>query len=110
MKYEDMMKVLEHIQAYVPSKETERELIIPNQHGPDSVLKFADRKHEMKIVGRGQLTAARIRGSQRIQGNSDKSEERFDGLLPVSGDWHGSVCLMEVRILNLEYISITTYF
>ena len=42
----------------------------------------------MTLVGGDQLTVARIRGTQKIRGNSETSEQRFDGLLPVVVDWH----------------------
>lgn len=51
----------------------------------------------MTLVGGDQLTVARIRGAQKIRGNSEKSEDRFDGLLPVAEDWHTKMCFMEVR-------------
>lgn len=97
MDYEDMIKALEHIQGYAPSKEIERELLIPSRTGPDTVMKLEDRQYVMTLVGGDQLTVARIRGAQ---GNSDKSEERFDGLLPVAEDWHAKMCFMEVRLTS----------
>ena len=45
------------------------------------------------------MTVARIRGAQMIRGNSETSEERFEGLLPVAEDWHAKMCFLEVRIM-----------
>ena len=97
MYYEDMIKALEHIQHYAPSKEVERELMVPSQTGLETV-KLKEKKFSTTIVGGDQLTVSRIRGSQRIRGNSDTSEQRLDGLLPVSEDWHAKMCFMEVRL------------
>ena len=103
MKYEEIIQALEHIQQYSPSKEVERELVIPNQTGRDTVIKLKDKQYTMTLVGGDQLTVARIRGSQRIRGNSDTSEERLDGLLPVAEDWHAKMCFMEVRLIVTSY-------
>lgn len=104
MYYEDMIKALEHIQRYVPSKDVEQELIVPSQTGQETV-KFVEKKHRTMIVSGDQLNVSRIRGSQRIRGNSDTSEQRLDGLLPVSDDWHSKMCFMEVR---LKFICVYT--
>jgi L1 cell adhesion molecule like protein len=96
-----MIKTLEHIQRYAPSKEVERELTIPTHTGQETV-KLKEKKYSTTIVGGDQLTVSRIRGSQRVRGNSDTSEERLDGLLPVSEDWHAKMCFMEVR-LNFSF-------
>ena len=37
-----------------------------------------------------------MRGAQKICGNSETSEDRFDGVLPVADDWHAKLCFMEV--------------
>ena len=98
VNYEDMIKVLEKMHTYVPSKDVEREFKIPNEEGPDSSIKVNDKKFTTLLVGGDQLTVARIHGVQMIRGNSVTSEERFEGLLPVAEDWHAKVCLLEVRI------------
>ena len=95
---EDMIKALEHIQQYAPSKEVEQELIFPHQTGQETVVKFVEKKYQTTIVSGDQLTVSRIRGSQKIRGNSDTSEQRLDRLLPVSDDWHSKMCFMEVRL------------
>lgn len=96
IKYEDMIKCLEDIQVYVPSKEVEREVTIPNKTGPDTIMKIRDQQHMMTLVGGDQVTVARIRGAQRIRGNSETSQQRLDGILPVPEDWHAKMCFLEV--------------
>ena len=98
MYYEDMIKALEHIQQYIPSKEVEQELIVPSQAGQETVVKFVEKKYATTVVSGDQLTVSRICGSQRIRGNSDTSEQRLDGFLPVSDDWHAKMYFMEVRL------------
>ena len=70
---------------------------MPNPGGQSSVLKVEDDQLVTTVVGGDYLTAARMRGAQRIRGNSETSVDRFDGLLPVAEDWHAKVCLLEVR-------------
>ena len=92
-----MIQVLEKVHVYVPSKDVEKEIPILDEAGSESVIKVSDKAFSTTIVGGDQLTVARIRGAQRIRGNSEKSEQRFDGLLPVPEDWHGKMCLLEVK-------------
>ena len=46
IKYEGMIKCLEDIQVYVPSREVEREVTIPNKTGPDTIMKIRDPQHD----------------------------------------------------------------
>ena len=78
--------------------------MVPSQTGQETV-KLKEKKFSTTIVGGDQLTVSRIRGSQRIRGNSDTSEQRLDGLLPVSEDWHAKMCFMEVR-LTFIHVSV----
>jgi L1 cell adhesion molecule like protein len=96
IEYQDMMKILEHIQTYSPSKQVEREFAVPGKTGEEATISIKDKQYAMTLVGGDQLTVARMRGAQRIRGNSENSEERFDGVLPVAEDWHAKICFMEV--------------
>ena len=58
MKYEEIIQVLEHIQRYSPFKEVERELVVPNPTGQDTVIKIKDKQYAMTLVGGDQLTVA----------------------------------------------------
>ena len=93
-----MIQVLEKIYVYVPSTDVEREFKIPNEGGSESATKVDDKKFTMLLVGGDQLTVARICGVQMICGNSETSEQQFEGLLPVAEDWHAKMCFLEVRI------------
>lgn len=104
ISYEDMIKVLEKVHVYVPSKDMERRVTVPNKEGPASVITIDDKKFSTLLVGGDQLTVARIRGAQMIRGNSETSEQRFDGLLPVAEDWHAKLCFLEVRIIIVQHM------
>ena len=96
MEYQDTMKILEHVQAYSPSKEVERKFAVPGKTGPEATITIKDKQYAMTLIGGDQLTVARMRGAQKIRGNSETSEERFDGVLPIAEDWHAKMCFMEV--------------
>ena len=54
------------------------------------------------MFGGDQLTAARARGSQEARLNSDTCLGRLQGLKPMAEDWHTSVILLIVCVLNYE--------
>ena len=97
INYEDVIKVLEIVQGYAPSIDVERELVVPDQSDGATTIRLEDKQYAVSLVGGDQLTVARIRGAQKIRGNSETSEQRFGGLLPVAEDWHAKMCLLEVR-------------
>ena len=76
-----MMKIMENVQGYLPTTKITRELEVPNTGGQNRVLKMED---DQSLIGGDQLTVARMRGAQRIRGNSEKSAERFDGFVANS--------------------------
>ena len=45
------------------------------------------------IPGGDQLTAARVRSSQKVRCNSHRGCDRLEGLVPVVEDWHAKGCL-----------------
>ena len=97
------MKILEHFQTYSPSKEVEREFAVSGKTGPEATITIKDKQYAMTLIGGDQLTVARMRGAQRIRGNSETSEERFDGVLPVAEDWHAKMCFMEVANVTIDF-------
>ena len=68
---------------YVPSKDVQKKIAFTDEKGSECVIKIDDKDLTTTLVGGNQLTVARIRGAQRIRSNSETSEQRFDGLLPV---------------------------
>ena len=107
VSYEDIIKVLEKAHGYVPAKDVERKLTVPNEEGPASEIKLDDKKFTTLLIGGDQLTVARIRGAQLIRGNSETSEQCFAGLLPVTEDWHAKMCFLEVRLIIIDTTSTT---
>ncbi len=65
----------------IPGSDLEREKIFPT------------------LVGGDLLSTVRARGALYIRGGSELEEDRSKGILPVSEDWHGKVCFMEVTII-----------
>lgn len=92
--YEDMIQILTHAQKYVPSKTVKRNLVLPSKN----TISYEEEHYAVTLIGGDQLTVARARGAQRIRSNSTKSEDRLDGLLPVTEDWHAKMCLLQVSI------------
>ena len=85
--YEGMIRILEELQKYIPSK-----LIDIQEKIPGSDL-TEEKTFVTTLVGGDYLSAVRARGAMLIRGNS---ELQLKGFLPVSVDWHAKVCLMEV--------------
>ena len=92
-----MIKVLEVVQGYAPLIDVKKGFVVPDQSGDATTIRLEDKEYAVTLVGGDQLTVARIRGAQKIHGNSETSEQRCDGLLPVAEDWHAKMCLLEVR-------------
>ncbi len=55
------------------------------------------------------MTAARARGSQRIQSNSERGKDRLEGLQPVVEDWHAKACLLGVCVLLCMWCTVSTF-
>ena len=70
--------------------------MVPEQSGGTTTSRLEDKQYAVTLVEGDQLTVARIRGVQKIRGNSETSKQQFDGLLPVAEDRHAKICLLEV--------------
>lgn len=92
-----MIEILLHLHKYVPSKTVNRVVFLPDG---EEVMNYTEQKYSITLLGGDQLTAARARGAQRIRSNSLKSEDRLEGILPVSEDWHTKMCLLQVNIAS----------
>ena len=71
-------------------------LLFPRRPFQVIMKKWMDKFHQI-LFGGDQLTVARARGSQRIRKNSERGNERLEGLTPVCEDWHTKLCLLGVR-------------
>ena len=83
----------------------EREFTVPGKTGPEATVTIKDKQYATILIGGDQLTVARMRRAQRIRINSENSEERFDGVLPVAEDWHAKMWFMEVMnvFIHVQY-------
>jgi len=86
-KGEDMIKILQHLQRYVPAKVIESE-------GPTHVL-----QHRL-LFGGDQITVARTRGAQTAMCSELNEADRLEGFIPVIQDWHAKVVLLRVSKLS----------
>ncbi len=92
--YEGMTAILDWIHKYIPAKCVDTKDKIPG----------SDLEREKifipTLVGGDLLSTVRARGALYIRGGSELEEDRLKGILPVSEDWHGKVCFMEVTIIT----------
>ena len=92
-KGDDMIKILQHLQRYVPAKEIEEDFYIPSEQ--TSVKRPIVLQHKL-LLGDDQLTVARTRGAQMAMCNAKTAEKRLEGFIPTIQDWHTKVVLTEV--------------
>ena len=92
-KIDEMIKILQHIQKYVPTVVQEDNIFIPSQ--VHYVQKVNTLQHKI-LFGGDQLTFAHVRGAQIAMSNASNSVKRLQGLIPVIQDWHIEVILTEV--------------
>lgn len=84
----------------MPTISSEKKCVVPISD--EEVTIFEDRFHRV-LMGGYQLTAARVRSSQRIMRNSERGLERLDGLSAVVEDWHTKQCLMQVITCHVSF-------
>ena len=86
-KRDDMVEIMAHQHQYVPSVTYLEHFSIQGMgvsvQVPCAIL------HKI-LFGGDQLTAARAQGAQRIRINSVSPQEKLEGLIPCSEDWHTS--------------------
>ena len=96
----DMVDILDALHKYVPGSINSQtiDVDIPGGRGIKSVDVQVHHFTHILISG-DQLTAARIRSSQRVLSNSESKDEGLEGLIPVIDDWHTKMCFMKVSRL-----------
>jgi len=95
------MKVL---QRYVPKQKYN-----VTYHLAEEFVAQEDCYHHI-LFGGDQLTVCRARGVQSARFHEDESEERFEGLLPVTEDWHARMTLMRVSLKYYLGYDLMIYF
>ena len=74
-------------------------------HLPEEFVRTEDCYHCILFVG-DQLTVCRSHGAQTARCNDDVAEKHFEGLIPVTEDWHTRITLMRVSPKCGMYITI----
>ena len=94
-KRDDMVEIMSHLHQYVPSVAYLENFSIQGMgvsvQVPRAIL------HKI-LFGGDQLTAARARAAQRIRVNSTSPQEKLEGLIPCSEDWHTKLNLLGVGL------------
>ena len=90
-KRDDMVEIMAHQHQYVPSVTYLIQGMGVSVQVPRAIL------HKI-LFGGDQLTAARARGAQRIRINSKSPQEKLEGLIPCSEDWHTKLNLLGVGL------------
>ena len=88
-----MVEIMSHLHQYVPTVTYLENFSIQGMgvsvQVPRAIL------HKI-LFGGDQLTAARAQGAQRIRMNSTSPQEKLEGLIPCSEDWHTKLNLLGV--------------
>ena len=94
-KIDEMAKIMESLQKYVPMKKATGTMLLPNRN----VLEFDDTKAFGILFGGDQLTVARAHGAAALRCNHETVCDRLEGLEPVIEDWHARL----TYVINFSY-------
>lgn len=91
-KVDDMCKILEKSQKYVPTIVKQQTTLLPNGEP------FTSDCTEMwqVLFGGDQLTVARCKGAAAIRSSHLTASERLEGVIPVLEDWHSRMTFLKV--------------
>ena len=103
-KLDEMCKIPEHLHQYVPSVRTMSTFSV----GPsdEDQLVHDDVMHRRVLIFGDQLTSARVCGAQAIRSNHDREDDKLQGLIPATADWHARVILLRVSVLSFKCLTI----
>ena len=93
-----MYSIMKSLHQYVPKK-THRLTF----HLPEEEFVVDEDSYHRILLGGDQLTTCRSRGARSVRRRDDATSERFNGLIPVTEDWHARMTLMRVSIITLIY-------
>ena len=91
-KTDEMCSIMKVLQNYVPKQQYS-----VTYHLAEEFVTKEECYHHI-LFGGDQLTVCRARGAQSARFHDDESEERFEGLIPVTEDWHARMTLMRVSL------------
>ena len=97
ISHADMIAILEDLHKYVPMVTSVTKTSVTVEGEVEDCSITEDHFHRI-LLGGDQLTAARVRGAQRIRSNSERSLDRLEGFEPTSEDWHAKGILLAVCI------------
>ena len=89
----EMIEIMNHLMQYVPTVETDANIVIESTEETVPLKKFLS--HRI-LLGGDQLTAARARSAVKNVGNGNSSIGKLLGLIPVIEDWHTKLLLLVV--------------
>ena len=85
-----MCLIMKDLHKYVPMQTSQ-----VTYHLPDE-----DNNEQSRVLfGGDQLTVCHSHGAQSAHSDDDMPEERCDGLILVTEDWHARLTLMKVQLL-----------
>ena len=89
-----MICILEELHKYVPRITTTTQVTVVQDNGAEEESTvYEDVVHRL-LLGGHQLTAARIRGAQRIRSNSERILHKLTAFEAVCEDWHAKGILL----------------
>lgn len=102
-KISEMVEIMTQMHSYTPTKPYTEEFIKP---GTNEVINIPKALIHPVLFGGDQLTAARARGAKKAKVNSIDPCLKFDGLIPVSEDWHTRLNFLGVRQIFFAFYII----
>ncbi len=105
-KLDEMCKILECLQKYVPSDPVTHQAVLPN----GDAYTHQDYKFHPILLGGDQLSVARVRGGQGIRSNHENAKDCLKGFIPVIEDWHACQTLMQVIVIKLAMHKCSSIF
>lgn len=99
-RVDEMCKILDSLHQYVPSKEINVTLTLPD----GNKIERSDYRLTRILLGGDQLTVARIYGAQGMRRSHDHTKEKLSGIIPVVEDWHSRQTLMQVISVVILYV------
>ena len=97
-KIDEMVKILDDLNHYVPSTESISIHHVTTEDGVNTE-KIRNVKYHSLLFAGDQLTVKRARSARSQRDNSQHAQGKLRGFVPVAQDWHAGQCLLDVRVL-----------
>jgi len=99
---------MKSLHEYVPKKSYKLTF-----HLPEEDFVTDENSYHRILLGGDQLTTCRSPGARSARRHDNVTSEHFDGLIPVTEDWHARMTLMRVEVISdisLVYWYAVCYF